>query len=102
MSVPGGTWMIRSSPLIAGHLFPHAPFAALGGPVVPAGEVEQGVFVGVGDHDDAAAVAAIAAVGSALGDVLFAAEGDAPVPAVAGLHANCCFIDEHGLVLPAL
>ena len=43
-----------------------------------------------------AAVAAVAAVGAALGDVLLAPERDAPVPAVAGFDVDVGFVDEHG------
>ena len=46
--------------------------------------------------DHVAAVAAVAAVGAALGDVFFASEGDAAVSAVAGFYLNDGFIDEHG------
>ena len=50
----------------------------------------------IGDEDDDAAVAAVAAVGAALGDVLLAPERDAPVAAVAGFHVDVGFVDEHG------
>ena len=79
----------------SGHFLAHAGLAAFGLPMMPAGEIEQGVLVRIGDEDDAAAVAAVAAVGAALGDVFLAAEGDASVPAVAGFHLNDGFIDEH-------
>src|SRR5262249_21324144 len=70
------------------HLLPHAGLALLRTPVVFAGKVEQRVLVGVGEEDDRAAVAPVAAVGAAFGDVLLAPEGHAPVPAVAGLDVN--------------
>src|SRR5262245_6114187 len=49
-----------------------------------------------GDDDDAAALAAIAPVGTAMRDVLFAAEADAAVAAAASLGLNRDAIDEHG------
>ena len=42
---------------LAVHFLPHARFAALGLPVMPAAEIEQRVLVRVGDEDDAPAVA---------------------------------------------
>ena len=63
--------------------------------MVSAGEIEEGVLIGVGEEDDAAAVAAVAAVGAALGDVFLTAEGEAAVAAVAGLDFNDGFVDEH-------
>ena len=79
----------------AGHFLTHAGFAAFGAPMVPAGEIEKGVFIGIGDEDDAAAVAAVASFGSALGNIFFAAEGDATVPAVAGVDFDDGFVNEH-------
>ncbi len=64
--------------------------------MVFAGEIEQSALVRIGFEDDMGAVAAVAAVGSALGDVFFASEGDAPVSAVTGLHMDFGFVDEHG------
>jgi hypothetical protein len=49
------------------------------------------------DHDDIAASAAIAATWTTAGNELLPPEGHAAVAAVAGLDANFCFIDEHGL-----
>src|SRR5438477_9142113 len=60
------------------HFLSHARFTALRLPMVPAHEIKEGVFVGIGDEDDVAAGASVAAVGSALGDVLLAAKRDAP------------------------
>jgi hypothetical protein len=53
------------------------------------------VLVLVGDHDDVAAAPAVAAVGAALRDELFAAEADAAPAAVAGLGVNFDLIDKH-------
>jgi hypothetical protein len=60
-------------------------------------EFEEGVFVGVRDQIDAAAVAAVAAAGTALGDELLPPEGNAAVPAVTGLNCDFGFVDERGL-----
>src|SRR5687767_10331401 len=68
------------------HLFAHAGFAARGFPVMFPGEVEQRVFVRIGNEDDVPTVASIAAVRSALGNELLSPERDAPRPAVAGLY----------------
>jgi len=59
-------------------------------------EVDEGIVALRGDHDDVAAVTAVAAGGTAAGDEFFAPEGHAAVAAVAGFDANSCFIDEHG------
>src|SRR5688572_1964766 len=67
----------RDDEMLAGfprHFFSHARFAARGFPMVPAHEIKERVFVGIGDEDDVAAVAAVTAVRSALGDVFFATE----------------------------
>jgi hypothetical protein len=64
--------------------------------MVPAGKVEEGVFRGVGHEDDIATVAAVAAIGAALGDELFTAEGDASRSAIAGFDVDGCFVDKHG------
>ena len=83
-------------PALAVHLLAHAGLALVGVPVMLAGEVEQRVLVGVGDEDDRAAIAPIAAVRAALGNVLLAPKGHAPVSPVAGMNVNDCFVDEHG------
>jgi hypothetical protein len=70
--------------------------AVLGGPVAHAPEVDEGVEPRVGVEEDVAALAAVAPVGPALGDVLAAVEGDAAVPAVAGLNDDGDLVDEHG------
>src|SRR6056297_3970930 len=60
-------------------------------------KVDQRVEAGIGFQPDAAAVAAVAAVGTAFGDVFFAAETGAAVPAAAGTDFNFRFVDEfHG------
>ncbi len=58
-------------------------------------EVQQCHQVGVGPQMDGAAVAAVAAVGAAAGDVLLPAEADAAVAPFAASHVQCRFIYEH-------
>ena len=58
-------------------------------------ELQQGVFLGVGDQVDAAAIAAITAAGPAPGDELLAPKRNATVTAAAGLDCNFGLIDEH-------
>src|SRR5439155_23296733 len=57
----------------------------------------------VGDQDDVAAVAAVAAVGTALGNELLAAEAERAVAALSGLDVNRRTVAEHGrTVAPSL
>jgi hypothetical protein len=49
-----------------------------------------------GFHDDVATLAAVAPGWASAGNKLLPAEGEAAVAAVAGLYADCGFIDEHG------
>src|SRR6266849_328668 len=56
---------------------------------------EQRVVVNVGFEIDAAAMAAVAARGTAAGHVFFPPEGHATIAAVAGLHEYFGFINEH-------
>jgi hypothetical protein len=79
-----------------GHFFPHAALAALGSPMMAAGKVEKRIFIGIGDHDDAAAVAAIASVRPALGDIFFASEGNTSVAPIARFDLDDGFVNEHG------
>src|SRR5689334_15427514 len=71
-------------PAFAVHFLPHPGLPALGLPVMPACEIEQGVLVHIRDQDDRASIAAITSVGTAFGDVLLASKGDATCAAVAG------------------
>ena len=79
----------------AGHVGAEAVAAALGLPLGVEAEVDEGVVGERGAHEDVAAVAAVAAGGTAAGNEFFAAEGHAAIAAVAGLDADSCFIDEH-------
>ncbi len=71
------------------------------GPKLPRNtEIRECVHRRVCDKINAAAMTAVAAVRTAPLDVLLAPEAQAAVAAVAGLHANGCFVDEfHGLSL---
>ena len=97
--VPGGTSITRSSaprPCLLLPL-PCEPLSARQKLVL--GQGGQVVDAVLGDDDHAAAVAAVAAVGPALGDVLLAPEADAAVAAAASLDFDSDAIDEHGFIV---
>ena len=73
-----------------------AVLAALGPPVLAMRERRQAVDARLGHHDDAAAVAAVAAVRPAARHVLLAAKAHAAVAAPAGFDFDGDAIDEHG------
>jgi hypothetical protein len=73
--------------------------ASLGGVFGIEAIAKQRVFVNGGSHDDVAAAAAIAAGGPAAGDVFLAAESEAAVAAVAGLHQDSSFVNKHVISL---
>ncbi len=81
--------------LVAAHVGAEAVAAALGFPLGVVAEVDEGVVAEGAAHEDVAAVAAVAAGGTAAGDEFFAAEGHGAVAAVAGFDADAGFIDEH-------
>jgi hypothetical protein len=58
-------------------------------------EFEKRVFLWIGNQEDAAAVAAIAAARPAPGHKLLAPERDTAMTAVAGLHRDFGFVNEH-------
>ncbi len=60
-------------------------------------EVDERVLGGGRDDVDGAAVAAVAAVGTAARDELLAAEAEAAAPAVAGGDVDVHLVDEHPL-----
>ena len=70
--------------------------AVAGAAVRVVAEGEQRRDVAVGDEPDVAAVAAVAAVGPALGDVGLAAERDGAGTAVAALDVEVALVDEPG------
>ena len=92
--MPSGTVTIRSSPLCAVALVPGAVRARLRLAVRVVAEREQRRDVAVGLQPDVAALAAVAAVGPALGDVRLAPHRDAARAAVAALHVELRLVDE--------
>ena len=78
-----------------------AALAVLGLDVRAEVEVEQRVHARVDDQHDAAAVAAVAAVGAAQRLELLPEDRHTAVPAVAGLHVQHDPVDErrHGVIL---
>ena len=76
----------------------HAPLTV--GSLVNAlqAEVVQAVQSGGGAGIHVAAVAPVAAVGTALGHKLFTAEGDAAVASLAGLYLNGGFIHKFHMI----
>ena len=59
-------------------------------------EVHQRGHVVVDNENDIAALAAVAAVGTARSDILLAVERDGAVAAVSGLYRYLCFINKRG------
>ena len=76
--------------------------AAAGLDLVPRAQLGEIAQFRIGDQDDVAAVAAVAAVRSASGYVLLAPEGKAAVPTAPGQHENARVIVEWRLARPAL
>src|SRR5262249_3344268 len=103
-TVPGGTARTRSSPFLPWQLsgMPRPPGSArqnlrvarAGRQDLAVDEVRGAVAARHGADDDVAAVAAVAAVGPAPGDVLLPAEAGAPGAAVAALDEQHQPIDE--------
>ena len=94
--MPSGTGTTRSSPPWPCFFLPE-PWVPLVGPAVGmVAEGEQRGHVAVGDQPDVAALAAVAAVGPALGHVRLAAERDAAGAAVAAPHVELALVDESG------
>ena len=69
--------------------------AALSAEFAVVAVAKQCVVVRIGLDDHTAPRAAIAAGRPTARDVLFPAEGDAAIPAVAGLQVNLGFVNEH-------
>jgi hypothetical protein len=69
--------------------------AIVGAPVFAVDDVGQAVSAGHGAHDDVAAVAAVAAIGTAARYIPFPAETATPAAAVAALDKQGHSIDEH-------
>src|SRR5262249_22255057 len=83
--------------IAAGAVAAHSVAAVLGAPVRMILEMKEGVDGVVGEQDDVAAPAAVAAIGSALGNVLLAPEAHAPIAAFARTNEDGGLVDEHGL-----
>ena len=82
---------------LAVHLPAHAVLAALRAELLLVAEVDQRVEVLVGLQPDVAAVATVAAVGTAERNELLAPETDGAVAAIAGGYGDFGFVDEfHG------
>ncbi len=80
--------------LLAVAVIAHAGLSGLCVPMMMAGQVDERGKLRIGFEQDASAVAAVAAVGPALGDVLLPPEADAPVAAFAGPNADFSLVDE--------
>ena len=97
-SVPIGTGDLEVVGRLAGAVGALAVLAAAGLELGVEAEVDEGVLGGSRDDVDRAAVAAVAAVGTAARDELLAAEAQAAAPAVAGGDVDVDLIDEHRLI----
>src|SRR5690606_34424675 len=73
---------------------PPAILPVLGAMQTGVAEVDQRIDVAVGDRINAAAPAAVTAVGTALGNEFFAAKARRTVAAFAGNDLYGCFVDE--------
>ena len=94
--MPGGT---RRTQILAArpvHVLVAAALADGALVLAAVAEVEQRREPFVDHQDDAAAVAAVAAGGPALGDELLATQGDGSVAAVPAAHPDAGFVDERG------
>ena len=79
------------------HVFEVAGETVAGAELFGVFEVDEGVKGGVGFDVDVAAVAAVAAVGAAVLNELFAVKRGSAVAAVAAFAVNCRFIYKHSL-----
>ena len=93
--MPTGTLRTDVLAIASGLVGTFAVTSALGVVFGIEAEVDERVVALAGFHEDVAALAAVAAGGSAARDKLLAAEGHAAIAAVAGLDSNFRFIDEH-------
>ena len=86
--------MTRSSPPAPVRFAPGAAFAARRAEMLRVAEVDQRIEAGHGLEDDVAALAAVAAVGTAELDELLAPEADRAGSAGAGLHVDLGLVEE--------
>src|SRR5690606_4787814 len=76
-------------------------FAVLGAVQARIAEIDQRVDIAIGDGKDAAAASAVAAIGAAFGDELFAAKARHAITAFAGDDFDGGFVYEfHNVFLP--
>ena len=87
-------------PRMAGTIGTFAVAAAIGFEFAIVAVAEERVVIDVGFKKDAAAMAAVAAGGTAAGHILLATKGYAAVASVAGLHEYFSFINEHSIQAP--
>ena len=89
--------------VLAGFALAGAVHAVFGGVFALVAKIHQGGEIVVHLENDVAAVAAVAAVGAACGDIFFTVEGYAAVAAIAGLHGDAGLIHKrccHGAAPP--
>ena len=99
--VPGGTSSTRFSAEAPWRLFGPPGSPSLAFHCLRCDKRQQAIDIFLREDDDAAAVAAVAAVGAAVLDVFLPAEADQPVAAVARLDFDFHFIQkQHKLSLP--
>ena len=92
--MPTGTRSTTSLAAGAGAILPGAVAAASCPEVLPVAVVDQGIEPGHRFDHDVAAIAAVAAVGTAELDEFLAPERQAAVAAVAALHQDLGFVEE--------
>ena len=99
-SAGNGNYNVRA--VLAVHFSAHAVAARLSCELSFVAEIQKGVCTLVDAKNDIAATPAVAAVGTALGDIFLAAEGNAAVSAAAGFDVYFYFIYKHYVSLMPL
>ena len=94
--MPGGTKNNKFFGAAAVTVRAAAGSSAVGAPMMPMRERRQIVHALAGFDDHAAAIAAVTAVGAAMGHEFLAAKAEAAVASFAGLDLNFDPINEHG------
>ena len=72
-----------------------AVLAAVCAKRVVVSKFEEGIFLGVGDQIDVAAVSTVSAARTAPRNEFFTSKRDTPVSTVTGTHGNLRFVNEH-------
>ena len=98
-AVPGGTARYRSSPALPWRFWRSPRPPGVGAEVVLEAEVVERGLADVDAQVDRAAASAVAAVGSAAGDVGLAAHGGCPVTAGTGTHGDADIVEEHRAIV---